>query len=581
MDTNPMNCAKCGHTVAETAEACAYCGAAIVSGDSPLQPGEEVPGTAAQSGESSPLPGDDFPPVLDMTDESANTPEGFEVNIDAKPSSQIQPNETRTESNEPSAEAVSGAQDQSSDADGQIDLQLPGDEPIVELDAKNTAKDPEQGFDPDTVSAEIKKPELKPDTLGDPEYPVDLEQHAAEAAAEVIPLAGNVSAKAASDDSPGLPEMPVLEVSGEEPSESETLGADILELVSAEASEAESTRPQASEAAKSSDEPAVEKQAEIAPDPAPDGSDEKDGELAAILLTSDDDLQSVTPSLPADVEETLKKGESEKPVELAAPTTRGPAKSDDSSEAVESQAKAEVIQGQTEALVSVEALKIEKAAQELAEAQEKQKADIAKAKALKKQKLKLAKSQALKKKKAAVLKVQALKEQKEARLLKQQREAQALKEQKEARLLKQQREAQALREQKEARVLKKQKEAQVGIEKGIKEMAAGSNPPEIDNPDMINHSMEASAKILGLLKKYEGQAIGINYDNSADIKEAELVEANDEFISVFVKDKELNYSHPLKTILTIIEGKDGVGAGKPAQEAKFNAVIKVYPLVLF
>jgi len=576
-----MNCAKCGHTVAETAEACAYCGAAIVSGDSPLQPGEEAPGTAAQSGESSPLPGDDFPPVLDMADESANTPEGFEVNIDAKPSSQIQPNETRTESNEPSAEAVSGAQDQSSDADGQIDLQLLGDEPIVELDAKNTAKDPEQGFDPDTVSAEIKKPELKPDTLGDPEYPVDLEQHAAEGAAEVIPLAGNVSAKAASDDSPGLPEMPVLEVSGEEPSESETLGADILELVSAEASEAESTRPQASEAAKSSDEPAVEKQAEISPDPAPDGSDEKDGELAAILLTSDDDLQSVTPSLPADVEETLKKEESEKPVELAAPTTRGPAKSDDSSEAVESQAKAEVIQGQTEALVSVEALKIEKAAQELAEAQEKQKADIAKAKALKKQKLKLAKSQALKKKKAAVLKVQALKEQKEARLLKQQREAQALKEQKEARLLKQQREAQALREQKEARVLKKQKEAQVGIEKGIKEMAAGSNPPEIDNPDMINHSMEASAKILGLLKKYEGQAIGINYDNSADIKEAELVEANDEFISVFVKDKELNYSHPLKTILTIIEGKDGVGAGKPAQEAKFNAVIKVYPLVLF
>jgi len=98
---------------------------------------------------------------------------------------------------------------------------------------------------------------------------------------------------------------------------------------------------------------------------------------------------------------------------------------------------------------------------------------------------------------------------------------------------------------------------------------------------MVNQSMEASTNILGLLKKYEGQAIGINYDNSADIKEAELVEANDEFISVFVKEKELNYSHPLKTILTIIEGKDGVGTGKPEQGAKFNAVVKVYPLVLF
>ena len=65
----------------------------------------------------------------------------------------------------------------------------------VELDAKNTAKDPEQGSGPDTVSAEIKKPELKPDTSGDPDYPVDSEQHAAEAAAEVIPLAGKVSGK--------------------------------------------------------------------------------------------------------------------------------------------------------------------------------------------------------------------------------------------------------------------------------------------------------------------------------------------------------------------------------------------------
>ena len=94
-------------------------------------------------------------------------------------------------------------------------------------------------------------------------------------------------------------------------------------------------------------------------------------------------------------------------------------------------------------------------------------------------------------------------------------------------------------------------------------------------------SMEANTKMLGLLKKYEGQAIGINYDNSADIKEAELVEANDEFFSVFVKDQKLNYSHPLKTILTIIEGQDGVETGTAGQKAKFKAVVKVYPLVLF
>ena len=576
-----MNCATCGQTVKETAVACAYCGAVISSGDSPPQPGEEAPRAAAQSGEPSPLPAGDSPPVLDMTDESANTPEGFEVNLDAEPSSQIQPIETQPEINKPATEVVPGAQDQSADADGQIDFQLPDDELIVALDAKNLAKDPEQGSGSDTVSAEIKKPELQPDTSIDSDYPLDSAQHAAEVASEVIPLAGKVPAKAESDDSPGLPETPVLEVSGEEPSETETLGADSLELVAVETSEAESTRQQASVTAKSSEEPAVEKQAEIAPDPAPDGSDNKDGELEAILLTSDDDLQFETQSLPADIEEAVNTGESEKPVDLAAPTTWGTAKSDDSSEPGESQANAEVTQKQTEAQISIEALKIEKAAHELAEAQKKQKADIAKAQALKKQKLKLAKSQALKQKKAAVLKARALKEQKEAQVLKEQRKAQVLKEQKEAQALKEQKEGQALKEQREAQALKKQKEAQVGIEKAIKDMAAGSNPPKVDNPDMINQSMEASAKILDLLKKYEGQAIGINYDNSADIKEAELVEANDEFISVFVKDKELNYSHPLKTILTIIEGKDGVGTEKPEQEAKFNAVIKVYPLVLF
>ena len=47
---------------------------------------------------------------------------------------------------------------------------------------------------------------------------------------------------------------------------------------------------------------------------------------------------------------------------------------------------------------------------------------------------------------------------------------------------------------------------------------------------------------MGLLKKYEGKAIGINYDNSAEVKEAELIEANDEFFSVLVKDTKLQLS---------------------------------------
>lgn len=481
MDKNLRSCSKCGHIISETAESCTYCGTVVSSGESPPQP-----------------------------------------------------EETQPKISEPAAQAGSGAQNPLSDVDDQIDYQLPDEELIVALDTEEMAKDPAQTSGADTVAAEIKEPELKPDTSFDLDDIVDLELHAAEAAAEAIPLAGRVSAKAASDNSPGLPETPVLEVSGEDPSESETLGADILELVEVEASAPESARNQASETATSSDEPDVEQKVEPAPDPLPDGSDNDEGELEALLLTSDDEVQLGTQSLPADVEEAVETGASEKPVELAALAAGAAAISDDSSESGEARAKAEVIRTQTEAQASVGALKIEKASQELVEAQKKQKADIAKA--LKMKKLKLAQVQALQRKKAAILK---------------------------------------------ARALKKQKEAQAGIEKANKEMATGSNSQKVDTPKMIIQRMEANTKILGLLKKYEGQVIGINYDNSADIKEAELVEANDEFFSVFVKDQELKYSHPLKTILTIIEGKDGVGTGTPDQKTKFNAVIKVYPLVLF
>ena len=530
MDTTIMSCSKCGRTVSGTAKACAYCGGKIVSSaDSPPQPDEGAASLTAQPGEPPPVSADDSPPALDMTDESATTPAVSGVKSDAESSSQSQSEESRLIINESAAEVASGAEDPSSETDDLIDFQLPDDELIRDSGADETAKDPEPPAGADSISAGIKKPELKPDTSSDPDKIVDLKQHAAGAAAEVIPLADKVSAKADAEDPPGLPQTPVLEVSAEDPSESETLGADILELLADEASEPESTP----------DQPAEAKNSPAEPDVTPDGAGIEDGELEAILLTSDDEVRSETPSLSADVEETVQTAESEKTVELAAATAVVAAKSDDSSVPGENQAKADMIQKHTEDQASLEAAKIEKAAQELAEARKKQKAG-SDAKLLNKKKAALSKAQALKKKKLILIKAQALKRKKAAMV--------------------------------KAQALKKQKEAQTGIEKANLETATGAT---------IIQSMEANTQLLGLLKKYEGQAIGINYDNSADIKEAELVEVNDEFFSVFVKDQNLNYSHPLKTILTIIEGQDGVETGKPGQKAKFKAVIKVYPLVLF
>ena len=125
------------------------------------------------------------------------------------------------------------------------------------------------------------------------------------------------------------------------------------------------------------------------------------------------------------------------------------------------------------------------------------------------------------------------------------------------------------------------KEAQVDLQASKSQKRRASTKPRNDAPGMIRSGLESNSKTLSLLKKYEGQSIGINYDNSADIREAELVEVNDEFFSVMVESKAMKYSYPLKTLLTVIEGNDGVEIGENEPKARFNAVIKVCPLVLF
>jgi len=503
MDTNVLSCSKCGHTVSESAEVCAYCGTAVSSDDAPSAPDVESSGVPAQAAEPSPIPQDD----------SAGKTEIPDVAADAEPSSQRDPEEKQMDIVEPAAEAVSGIDNQLSDVDGDIDFQFSDDELLVELDTEEAAKIPEEaaGEEPEITAAS--EPAAIPDLTSELDDIVDLEQQAA----KVIPLADKVSAETAPDDSPDLPETPVLEVSGEDTPESETLGADILELVQVEATEQESAEEQISGTLKPVDEPAMEQTAESAPDETPEGSKNNDDDLDSILVAPADEDQPLKQPLSGDVEDAVETGASEKPA----------AKSDDSSE---------VIQEQADGQASGEAIETEIANQDLAEARKKKMAAQARAKALKVQKLKLAKAQTLKKKKLKLAQAQAL---------------------------------------------KKQKAAQAGIEKANTEVAAGSHAPEADTPPVNTQRLGANTKMLGLLKKYEGQAIGINYDNSAAIKEAQLVEANDEFFSVFVKEKELNYRHPLKTILTIIEGKDGVETGKSEQKEKFTAVVKVYPLVLF
>jgi hypothetical protein len=201
-----------------------------------------------------------------------------------------------------------------------------------------------------------------------------------------------------------------------------------------------------------------------------------------------------------------------------------------------------------------EALKKQREAQAKAEAEarEKEKAVEAKAAALKKKKLAKVRAEALMKQKAA-----------QARALKKKALVKAI-------ALKKQKASQAQLE-----ALKKQKEAQTAAEASAQDIqVASTRMTQADAASMNPHE-----RLLGLLKRYKGKAIGINYDNSSEIKEAELIEANEEFFSVMVKEKKLQYSYPLKTILTIVEGQDGVETGKDDPKTKFDAVIKVYPMV--
>lgn len=204
--------------------------------------------------------------------------------------------------------------------------------------------------------------------------------------------------------------------------------------------------------------------------------------------------------------------------------------------------------------VKRDALKKQREAQAKAEALQKEKA--AQAVVLKKKKLALAKAEALKKQKAAQAKAEALKKRK-AVLAR----------------------AQASRKQEaiqaRADALKKQKAAQARAEASSREIQLASSPmPQAAAAGVMSHK-----RLLGLLKRYKGKAIGINYDHSSEIREAELVDANEEFFSIRIKDKKLQYNYPLKTILTIVEGREGVETGEGDKKTKYDAVIKVYPLV--
>ena len=551
MDPNLLSCPTCSHTVSNIAEACAYCGEILVKEGQPPQTDDNEPNEPGENAQvvasPPPLSQDEIPPTDKISDEAGETHLAATGQSESNVLQPLADSPAAADTSEPATEAETVSANESVSLEEEIESKHPDDEP--ELEPKPESAKLIQDLEGDSEIASIEAAWQESVSDADAESAAEVKPDFKEPEGETAPAVDNVVSIArnkvengtVTDEIQSLPEPEVVDIAGDETGESETSGENIAELSEIEASQPGSGTPPTLEKP-----PPLKNFVEVAetipveelqPKNKTDiNIDARVGSLSdlssgTILLELDDEVEPVAGVSPDKIEDT----------EMSEP----------------------------------QALKIENAAQELSAAIEEQKAALTKVRALKKQKEARAKAQALKKQKEVLAKTQALKKQKEARA-----KVQASKMQKlvlaNVEALKRKKAVQA-----KAQALTKQKAAQAIIEAAKKgDSAAVRTATAADRPKS-DRSLQAGTTMQTLLEKFKGRVIGINYDNSAEFKEAQLVEANAEYFCVFVKDKGLLYSYPLKTILTVIEGKNGVDVGDKKQPRKFNAVIKVYPLVLF
>jgi len=204
-----------------------------------------------------------------------------------------------------------------------------------------------------------------------------------------------------------------------------------------------------------------------------------------------------------------------------------------------------------------ELLKMKEEEEAKAEALRKQREEEeAKAEELRKKKLEEAKAEELRKQKEEEAKTEALRKQQE-----EEAKAEELRKQKEEEEAK----AEALRKQEQeakAEALRKQQEEEA------KELQKRIN----DIIDVLKPKM----KIKDILKKYEEETIGINYDSSTEFKGANLVKVGDDIFSILIMDKKLMKSFPLRNIMSITEGVNGVSIDNMEGRPPFPIIIEVY-----
>jgi len=547
MDSNLMSCPRCGHVVGNAAGACTYCGALISEGGRKEQTDDKIAAQETPATEPA-LPSQPTQALLidEMSDEADNSIKSSESSLEQQTAA-----EPAAAPPDPATEAELPADADAADEIGPLakDLTVTPDQEIIQQSAVSES-DAEiaviEAQEPEAVA--FSEPAAAADFMQDDEASTAGKNRSAGGADQTVEEQAQAEFEA--EHVPVSSESKILDSAAEETDESETPGVETAAMLEPHAAGDQADRSTVSAGWPFSDEgmgaaqndhqvewqPTEEKQ--IAAEPESGLTSESLGDT--ILLEPADEVQTPAKKTSDRVVKKAKK---------VAPKPAGVAKGGSGAKAKENKMRADV-------------LKIEKAARDMAAAIEKQKEKLIEAENSTNKKAEAARIQALKMQKAALAKAQAQKKQKlllaKAAALKRKKAAEA-----------------------KAQALKKQSEAQSAIETPKNEKAAAQGHRQADKPTVISGSMEVNSRMQDLLKKYEGQAIGINYDNSTEIKEALLEDANSEYFSVFVRDKKLHYNYPLKTILTVIEGQDGVDTGNSKQPTKFKAVVKVYPLVLF
>jgi ribosomal protein L40E len=98
--------------------------------------------------------------------------------------------------------------------------------------------------------------------------------------------------------------------------------------------------------------------------------------------------------------------------------------------------------------------------------------------------------------------------------------------------------------------------------------------------ETILKTLVPQPSFMALLKKYEGEEIGINFDDPAEIKCARLAKVNEDHFSILNMETELLHSYSYNSIVSIVEAVAGVPVEASGQKSTFPMVVRVQHLMV-